>query len=164
MSKITITNGYIPGSLGKIIGMHGSYYHKHWNFGFYFEALAATEMSELLGRFDPNHDGFWLARDGDEIIGGVTIDGKNAIGEGARLRWFILDEKYQGRGIGRQLIGVALAFCRNAGFERVYLTTFAGLNTARHLYEQFGFKLYEEIEDNHWGTTLMEQKFELWLK
>lgn len=165
MSEITLHTGYLPGALGRITELHGIYYDSHWGLGLYFEAKAATEMVELLLRFNPAQDGIWLATAGQEIIGSVLIDGKNAAqGEGARLRWFILAEGYQGRGIGQQLLNMALDFCRQAGFKRVYLTTFAGLDAARHLYERAGFKLYEEVEDRHWGEPLLEQKFELWLK
>ena len=166
MSDIGLHTGYLPGALGRITELHGTYYDNHWGLGLYFEAKAATEMAELMLRFNPAQDGIWLATTaaGKEIIGSVLIDGKDAQGEGARLRWFILAEGYQGRGIGQQLLNMALDFCRQAGFRRVYLTTFAGLDAARHLYERAGFKLYEEVEDRHWGEPLLEQKFELWLK
>ncbi len=55
----------------------------------------------------------------------------------------------------------AVAFCRHAGFRRVWLTTFAGLDAARHIYEKEGFHLLEEREDAHWGKTVPEQTFEL---
>lgn len=44
-------------------------------------------------------------------------------------------------------------------YKKVYLWTFQGLNTARHLYEKCGFKLVEEHEGTQWGKTVIEQKF-----
>lgn len=163
MSKIELVSGYTPGALGRITELHGTYYARHWNFGLFFEAINASQMAEFLTRFNPAQDGFWTAQDNGQIIGGITIDGKGRGQEGARLRWFILDPAYQGQGLGHRLINTALTFCREKSFHRVYLTTFAGLDTARHLYEQAGFKLYDEHEGNQWGTTLLEQKFEVWL-
>jgi hypothetical protein len=56
----------------------------------------------------------------------------------------------------------ALTFCGQCGFQRVYLTTFAGLNTARHLYEKFGFRLCCEQDGSHLTgkAALVEQVFE----
>ena len=63
--------------------------------------------------------------------------------------------------MGNILIQKAVDFCREAGFRRVYLWTFAGLDEARHLYEKHGFRLSEEHEGDQWGVTVTEQKFEL---
>jgi GNAT superfamily N-acetyltransferase len=123
----------------------------------------ATELSAFLSRFDPAHDGAWFARVNGEIVGGVFIDGSSADGQGARLRWFILDPRYQGRGIGNRLMEAAMTFCKQQGFKRVYLTTFSGLNSARHLYEKFGFRLCHEEDGSHLTgkASLVEQVFEL---
>ena len=162
MNEIEVT-GYEPGVIGRITELQATYYAKNWGMGLYFEAKAATEMSAFLSRFNPDSDGAWIAKVKGEIAGGVFIDGKDAEGEGARLRWFIIDPAYQGRGIGNQLMEKAVSFCKQAGFRRVYLTTFAGLNAARHLYEKFGFKLCGEADGSHLtGTSsLVEQIFEL---
>ena len=37
-----------------------------------------------------------------------------------------------------------MAFIREAGFDRAFLTTFQGLDAARHLYESEGFALISE--------------------
>jgi hypothetical protein len=50
-------------------------------------------------------------------------------------------------------------FCRQRGYASVYLWTFAGLDAARHLYENQGFRFAEEKEDRTWGEPVTEQKF-----
>jgi GNAT superfamily N-acetyltransferase len=154
--------GYIPGAIGAITQLHGTYYNQHWDLGLYFEAKVATELSEFLNRFDLAHDGIWIARDGEKFVGAIVIDGKDAYGEGARLRWFIIAPAYQGQGVGNLLIEEAMSFCRVAGFQRVYLTTFAGLSAARHLYEKHGFRLCREEDGSHLTgkASLVEQVFE----
>ncbi len=155
--------GYTPGALGRITELQASYYAAYWNLGLYFEAKAATEMAAFLTHFDPARDGAWFAKVNGEIVGGVFIDGSDANGQGARLRWFIIDPAHQGQGLGNRLMAEAVSFCESKGYRRVYLTTFAGLNTARHLYEKFGFRLsHEEDGRRLTGTsTLTEQVFEL---
>jgi GNAT superfamily N-acetyltransferase len=80
--------------------------------------------------------------------------------QGAHLRWFIVSDAWRGKGAGRRLIHTALSFCRNRGYAQVHLWTFEGLNAARHLYEQAGFKLVEEHRGTQWGTGVNEQRFE----
>ncbi len=153
--------GYIPGAIGRIAELHARYYHEHWSFGLFFESKVATELSEFLGRFDTRRDGFWVARIEKEFVGSIAIDGINADSKGAHLRWFIVSPENQRQGIGKMLLEEAIKFCNRAGFNRVYLWTFAGLDEARHLYEKFGFKLCEQHEGTQWGKRVVEQMFEL---
>jgi GNAT superfamily N-acetyltransferase len=66
----------------------------------------------------------------------------------------------QGRGLGADLHGRAIGFCDGRGYERIWLTTFAGLDVARSLYERHGFVLTEELEADQWGGDVIEQVFE----
>jgi GNAT superfamily N-acetyltransferase len=161
MDAIDIT-GYVPGVLGWATHRQATYYHTHWGLGLYFEVRVATELADLLSRLDPVHDGVWVAHLNGEIVGTIFIDGHEASTQGARLRWFFIDPRYQGLGIGNRLMQEAMTFCQQAGFRRVYLTTFAGLNTARHLYEKFGFKLCHEEDGTHLtgNSALVEQVLE----
>ncbi len=155
--------GYAPGSIGRMVELHGRYYARDWRFGPYFEAKVASELGELLARLDPKRDGFWTAAENDEIVGGIAIDGSESL-EAARLRFFIVDDAHRGAGLGGRLMRVALDFCREAGHKRVYLTTFAGLDAARKLYERHGFLLTEERPHRTWGVEVTEQRFDLHLK
>ena len=161
MSNVEIVKGYIPGSIGRVAELHGTYYHEHWDFSVFFEAKVATELSEFLGRYDERRDGFWTASLNGRVEGSITIDGIHAEKEGAHLRWFIVSDVLRGRGVGNQLIDKALDFCRNKGYKRVYLWTFEGLDAAKHLYEKCGFKLVEQYKGIQWGTEVNEQRFEM---
>jgi GNAT superfamily N-acetyltransferase len=155
--------GYFPGSIGSIVQMHGAYYADQWRFAPVFEANVAHELGELMERFDPARDGLWIARDGDAVAGCIAIDGRRAP-EAARLRFFIVGEGRRGSGVGELLMRAALAFCRGAGFRSVFLTTFAGLDAARTLYERHGFVLAEQQPDRKWGPEVLAQRFELQLQ
>ncbi len=163
MEAIELVSGYVPGAIGRITELHGSYYAQYWGMGLYFEAKVATELAGFLSRFNPAHDGAWFARSHGQIVGGIIVDGQDAAGQGARLRWFILDPAYHGRGLGSRLMNEAISFCRQQGFRRVYLTTFSGLESARHLYDRFGFKVCAEMDGSHLTgrAELVEQVMEL---
>ena len=154
-------SGYIPGAIGRVAELHGTYYSKHWGFHLFFESKVAIELSEFLRRFNEACDGFWIARIEEKIVGSIAIDGIHHDSRGAHLRWFIMAPENQGQGIGNRLLHGAIGFCREKKYGRIYLWTFAGLDPARHLYEKFGFRLCEEREGKQWGKTVTEQKFEI---
>lgn len=158
-SEIKIEKGYAPGSIGRIAELHGTYYQAHWGFGLYFEAKVARELSEFLQRYDENRDGIWISTVNGRVEGSIVIDGIHADKEGAHLRWFILSDALRGKGVGRNLLGSAMAFCRTKRYKTVYLWTFEGLDAARHLYEEAGFELVKEQRGFQWGTEVNEQYF-----
>jgi GNAT superfamily N-acetyltransferase len=152
---------YTPGVIGRVSELHAKYYSPHWNFGHFFEAKVATELSSFISNYNASKDRIWsLSMDG-VIEGSITIDGSSETENIAHLRWFIMSDKLRGKGAGNYLIEQAVSFCREVGFEKVYLWTFEGLAPARHLYEKFGFKLVEEHVGEQWGATVNEQRFEL---
>ncbi len=161
MTEVGITRGYTPGSIGRVAELCGAYYHDHWGFGVFFEAKTAMDLSEFLLRYDERRDGFWTASLNGRIEGHITIDGIHADTEGAHVRYFIVSESFQGKGIGGRLLDTAMTFCRDRRFKRVYLWTFEGLDPARHLYEKAGFRLVEQARGSRWGTEVNEQLFEL---
>ena len=158
--SVTITNGYRPGAIGRLAELHGTYYAAHWNFGSFFEAKVATELSAFITAYDERRDGLWLADRGGRIEGGIAIDGSSANDHGAHLRWFIVDEALHGRGVGGQLITRAIAFCRARAYPSISLWTFEGLEAARHLYSRCGFVLKRQQRGAQWGTVVNEQ---LWI-
>ncbi len=165
MIKITpelrIESEYIPGSIGRISELHGTYYHDHWEFGLYFEAKVATELAEFLKRYDVNSDGIWIVTKNGRVEGSIIIDGIHSANEGAHLRWFIVSDTLRGKKAGRILINRAIDFCRSKSYKKIYLWTFEGLDAARYLYEEVGFKLIKQQTGVQWGVTVNEQYFEL---
>jgi GNAT superfamily N-acetyltransferase len=160
MSTVDIA-GYVPGAIGRVAELHASYYSKAWDFGLYFEAKVASELSEFLRRYDAARDGFWTAVQDGRVEGSLALDAAKAETEGAHLRWFILSDALRGRGVGNRLLQEAVGLCRQRGYPRVFLWTFHGLEPARHLYEKHGFRLAEQIEGEQWGRRVLEQRYVL---
>jgi ribosomal protein S18 acetylase RimI-like enzyme len=158
MSSVTLSRGWTPGLLGWIVAEHGRSYAREWGLGQAFEAKVAEGLGALAGRAQPR-DLLLAARDGDAILGAIAVDGSLSP-DGARIRYFILAEAARGRGVGRRLLDGAMAFISAEGFDRAWLTTFAGLDAARHLYESVGFRLTREAVDTSWGVALREQRFD----
>jgi GNAT superfamily N-acetyltransferase len=147
-----------PGGLARAIGLQAEWYGRNWGFGLDFEALLCADVADF-GKALPHPDcRMWSAVEGSQVVGTMTIDGRGR--PSARLRWFIVEESRRG-GIGRQLLERGLGFCRERGFDDVWLTTFAGLDVARALYEEAGFALEYEKPDQTWGVRVTEQRFRL---
>lgn len=156
--------GYHPGHIGRIVELHGTYYSKHWGVGAEFEMLMAVELCEFCEHYDPERDLLLTAHSDDKLIGAIAIHGSNHPEGTARLRWFILDEAYRGRGIGRALLERSLLFCRDAAFNHIYLWTVEELPQSRHLYESVGFRVIERIFDARYGKPMVNLKMEMQLK
>ncbi len=162
--------GYAPGDIGRVVALHADYYAARWGFGRAFEAKVAEELGVFLAGCREGADGFWVVRAEDAaegaLAGSLSIHGRDAGNDrdagkdGARLRFFITDPVYQGRGVGAKLMDAAMAFCDRAGFARVWLTTFEGLDPARRLYERHEFRLIETHLGDQWGREVREQTFE----
>lgn len=156
--------GYFPGAIGKITELHAVYYYENWGFDVSFETQVAQELAVFLREFQQRRDEFITAFVDGDFVGSVAIDGRLASSEGARLRWFIVKPEFHAKGIGRALLAKTIAFCKDAGHPRIFLWTFNGLDSARHLYEREGFSLAEEHLIEQWGGTIQEQKFEMKLQ
>ena len=162
MNTVQFT-GYVPGVVGKITEVHGVYYYENWGLDISFETQVGRELSEFVARFQTGQDGLWVANVAGGFAGSVAIDGSDAATQGARLRWFIVAPAFQGSGIGKALLEKSIQFCKEVGYQRVFLWTFEGLETARYLYESVGFRLSQEHEVRQWGRDIKEQRFDLTL-
>jgi GNAT superfamily N-acetyltransferase len=160
MVDVTFSS-YYPGVIGEITRLHATYYHEHWGFDISFETQVGKELSEFMQDFREELDLLVAALVNGRFAGAIAVDGHSQIAGEARLRWFIVHPDFQGLGLGLKLIEQAMGFSRRAGFRKVILWTFQGLDSARRLYEGAGFTLTEQHSVKQWGSTIVEQKFEL---
>lgn len=152
-----IVEGYQPGCIGDIAALHARFYAEHWGFGAFFEQKVATELAAFAGALPAAGKALWLYVENGRALASLAIDGDLDTGV-AHLRWFIVDDMLRGSGIGRQLLAQAMRFV-DERFHETYLWTFKGLDSARHLYEAFGFALHTEAVGEQWGAKVVEQRF-----
>lgn len=155
--ELTITRGFAPGAIGRVVEIHGRYYANEWGFGSQFETEVATELADFINRYDLAKDGFWLAWRGDRITASLTLDHAGDDGM-ARVCWFGAEPEMQGSGVGGKLFDQLLAFARETGQNAAYLWTFKGLTAARKLYDRADFVVSEECEENDWGPVITAQR------
>ena len=152
--------GYFPGAIGQITTLHAVYYEKYWGLDHSFEAQVGREVSDFISLFDKKKDGLWNAVSGNDFAGCIGIVGDRDSPYDARLRWYIVDPRFQGQGIGQTLITKAIDFSKAAGYKRIYLWTFEGLDQAQSIYQKNGFRMAEVRHVEQWGGIIKEQMFE----
>jgi GNAT superfamily N-acetyltransferase len=117
-------------------------------------------MADLVPRLcKPENEVFTAVDVRGGIVGTLWMDG-NVLGDASRahLRFFIVDEKLAGQGVGRMLVNAAMKFMDEGGKE-CHLWTFRGLHSARKLYDKAGFEIVDEGWKSPWGTELWVQHF-----
>ena len=160
MNDFELITGYTPGVIGRVSELHSLYYFEHWGFEEYFEIKVATEMSEFISKYKEANDRIFSIVVNGKIEGSISIDGTSEKNKTAHLRWFIVSDKLRGKGAGNYLMRQAMNFCEQNNYSNVYLWTFQGLGSAKHLYEKYGFNLTKESTGKQWGKTVTEQRFD----
>ena len=154
--------GYRPGVIAEIVQLHMDYYGPVWGFGIPFETGLATGLGAFLAGYNDELDLLQCARDKTgALLGAIAVSGRDRFPDTARIRWFIVDDRAQGSGLGAGLFQTALSFCRDADFQSAWLTTFEGLEAARALYLKAGFRLTGEADEDEWSGGVREQHYEL---
>ncbi|MTI43516.1 MarR family transcriptional regulator with acetyltransferase activity [Roseibium hamelinense] len=154
-----ITEGYQTGMIGDIAAMHGRTHGAIVGTGPAFETVVAAGLSEFASRMDRPFNNSWSVVEDGRVVASISIDGEDLEGNVAHLRWFILQDRLRGKGLGRELLSRALAHVDELGFDETWLWTLKGLDPARRLYERNGFVLTDEYLGDQWGQEVWEQKF-----
>ena len=139
--------------------MHSRYYSELVGFGAQFECKVASEMASFVQHLADQRNQIWWTKANGKITASIAIDGSSVPDDPAVLHWFIASPDLRGSGVGRRLIAAAIEFCDESRFPEVELETFRGLDAARRLYEQAGFKLIRETNGTSWGRQVVEQTF-----
>ncbi|MEN6644969.1 MAG: GNAT family N-acetyltransferase [Armatimonadia bacterium] len=89
------------------------------------------------------HNTFFVARDDDahRCIGVVWRAVSNATPEHAHLGWFLVEDEYQGQGVGRQLLENYLDDTESSGVEMVMLPTQTSNTRAVGMYQRRGWEI-----------------------
>jgi N-acetylglutamate synthase-like GNAT family acetyltransferase len=158
---VTIRHDFRPGDAGRLIELHGLLYSQEYGFDHTFEAYVAKPLSEFMLSQSPREK-IWLV-DSDGVLMGFVAIVKHSETE-AQLRWFLLHPALRGRGLGNRLVEEAVAFCRESGYERVFLWTVSSLQAAARVYQNANFLITEEQTHKIWGGVRTEQRYDLVLR
>jgi len=164
MQKINIDDIHIrtnikPGDLGFIMFRLGDSYGKERNYNVTFEAYVGAGLSEFYENYNSNLDRVWICEYQNRTIGFLLAMHRpdNAV----QLRYFYLERKFRGIGLGKKLLLLAIDFVNKEKYNSCYLLTSNDLHDAAILYKKVGFSLTEEYDSTRFGVLLKEQRYDL---
>jgi GNAT superfamily N-acetyltransferase len=150
-----------PGDLGWVVLAHGEVYAEEFGWDRSFEELVLRIVADFASEHDPRLEAAWIAELDGLRVGCIFCVADPDFPGTAKLRILLVHPDGRGRGLGGQLLDEALAFAREAGYERVRLWTNHPLAAARRLYLRRGFELVEEEPHHSFGVDLVGQVYEL---
>jgi GNAT superfamily N-acetyltransferase len=92
---------------------------------------------------DPAQGQLLLARDGEEVLGMISLLWSTSTALGAPVAWLedlVVAPGRRGQGLGRALAIAAVELCRERGLGRITLLTDSDNDRARALYASMGFR------------------------
>lgn len=144
-----------------IIKRHRDLYESEYSFGVEFGDYVEKYVLKFNESHDQTKENIWVAESNGVVVGVIAIVKAND--STAQLRWFLVEPQMRGRGLGHKFMKTVIDFCKKRNYKNVFLWTVSELESARHLYKSYGFKLTETKENNTWGSHLIEEKWDLYL-
>lgn len=147
-----------PGDVENIISLHAELYAREYGFNEMFTEYVAEHLRQFA-HARTERDRIWLAESNGRLVGCIAIVAASPAE--AQLRWFLVSPEARGQGLGNQLLGEAVSFCREQGYTSIFLWTVSALAAAARLYLSAGFQNVEEQPSANWGVEVIEEKYEL---
>ena len=148
------------GDAGWLIERHAVLYARNDGFDASFEALVAEILAGFIRDRDPAIERAFIAWAGDRRVGSVFCVRGEEPGL-AKLRLFLIEPEWRGRGLGQRLLDACLGFARSAGYRRLRLWTHESHRAACALYARSGFRLIDSRPVRSFGQDLVEQSWEI---
>lgn len=149
---MTRFRGARTGDVDAIVAMMRGYYEED---GYTFVESEARAAALMLIQ-DPALGALFVACDGARVVGYVAV----ALGFSFEYRGreafvdeLLIAETHRGRGLGREALGVAEAYCREAGVNALHLEVEKHRDNAQALYGRWGFADYNRYLMTKWLTA-----------
>ena len=145
------------GDLGWVVQVYGLEYSRTYGWDQSFEAYVARIAGARSGH---PREHAWFVEQGNEPAGCVFLRESEDDERLANLHLLYVDPALRGQGWGRRLLGEALAFARQAGYEKVRTRAGVEFSAVRSLYSSAGFQLVESKETEDFGRSWVSEMWE----
>jgi DNA-binding MarR family transcriptional regulator/GNAT superfamily N-acetyltransferase len=145
------------GDLGWVLQRHGVVYTEEFGWNSDFETMVAGIVADYLRTKAPGRQAGWIAEVDGVPAGSAFCAPEDATT--ARLRLLLVERWARGLGIGARLVDEVLRFARQAGYQRIILSTYDVLVSAGRIYRAAGFTLVSQERERAFGHELNAQIF-----
>lgn len=142
-----------------VISRHKTMYYAERHLSGSFSDYVDEIVYRFVERYNAQTDFMNILECNGVPAGSIAIAGVDA--ETAQLRFFMLEPEMRKRGYGNRLMDMALAFCRERGYKKVFLLTITAQVVARHILETRGFRRVSSADRPEWGEGVVEERWEL---
>lgn len=142
-----------------VISRHKTLYYAERHLSGTFSAYVDEIVYHFVDKFNAQTDCLKILECNGVPAGSIAIakvDSKTA-----QLCFFMLEPEMRQRGYGNHLMDIALDFCREKRYEKVFLLTITAQVIARHVYEAHGFYKVASYDKSEWGDGVIEERWEL---
>lgn len=150
---------FMQSDIEYVISRHKTLYYAERHLSGTFSAYVDKIVYSFVHQFNPQTDCLNILECNGAPAGSIAI--AKADDETAQLRFFMLEPEMRQRGFGNQLMDMALQFCRDKGYKKVFLLTITAQVIARHVYETHGFYKVCSEDKSEWGDGVIEERWEL---
>lgn len=110
--------------------------------GFKYDPKLDSDFKDIKEIYLDNGSEFLIAQMSDEIVGMGAL--KRIDKTTAEIKRMRVDQKFQGQGIGSQILKKLIDRAKEIGYQKLILDTSVKQICAQKLYEKFGFQKYKQ--------------------
>ena len=149
---------FMQSDIEYVISRHKTLYYAERHLSGTFSAYVDEIVYRFVHHFNPQTDCLKILECNGVPAGSIAIAKVDE--DTAQLRFFMLEPEMRQRGYGNRLMDMALDFCREKGYKKVFLLTITAQIIARHVYETHGFYKVASYDKSEWGDGVVEEKWE----
>ena len=150
---------FVQSDIEYVISRHKTLYYAERHLNGTFSAYVDKIVYSFVEHFNPQTDCLNILECNGVPAGSIAI--AKVDDETAQLRFFMLEPEMRQRGFGNKLMDMALQFCRDKRYKKVFLLTITAQIIARHVYETHGFYKVSSNDKSEWGEGVVEERWEL---
>ena len=141
--RLTIAS-FVPGDEDAIIDLIVPI--QSVEYGIAITADDQPDLRDIRGFYLPGRGGFWVARDGRQIVGTIALK-EFGDDQGALRKMFVAPD-YRGapHRLGQTLLDTLLAHARASGLRQVLLGTTDAFHAAHRFYKRNGFTIISKSD------------------
>lgn len=126
-----------------------------------FDKYIDKSIAAFVDEYNMKKDCMFMLEYYGKLAGSIAI--KHIDNNTAQLRFFLIEPEARGKGAGRKMIDTIMNFCREKGYQHIFLWTISNQKVARHLYNSYGFQITYTQENHDWGTDVIEERWDLYI-